>query len=198
MKHWGMTEKPKQGFKKKKKLLYITINSSLLTSYYHPPSFRHRCSTMQLQDCCLVTVQVPFFVENDNYLLPLLSFPPQMNLLESWQQTLVSILYSLMGSYFFPLLMSLGLSMRAHSDEWMAHTFNTSSDLDSELRKAEICSMLIVRMFPFNTLPLSFCYSMLLPALIHYFQLAMLRTHIMPFWMNWPHWKKKSTFLRGK
>lgn len=62
----------------------------------------------------------------------------------------------------------------------MAHTCSIPSGLVSELNKAEICSMLIESMFPFNTLPLSFCYLMLLSALIHYVQLA-IGAHIMPF-----------------
>ena len=44
-----------------------------------------------------------------------------MNALQSWLQTLGSILYSLTGSSSSPLfeIVSMGLSVGAHSDEWL-------------------------------------------------------------------------------
>lgn len=50
-------------------------------------------------------------------------FFSQMNLVQSWLQTLVSILYFQTGSSLSALfaIVSLGLSMRAYTDEWLTH-----------------------------------------------------------------------------
>lgn len=108
-----------------------------------------------------------------------------MNLLQIWLQTLVSILQSLNRSGFFALraIVSSGLSMRAHSDEWLPHEayvmhqfLSLGKQKQKKTRKNTVLLRLhdnSVSMVTFNTLPLPFCYLMLSTALIHYFQLAM-------------------------